>query len=412
MDKLQQLTEFAGNLGPQLQLQLEWVRDVQQAAVSHAKEEIQTRILGASPLALGLGALGVSVGIALPAWWYIRSYGSYFPNNGLKFDLPPKDLYPFKHRWMTLDINYQTDKITVEPIDDPTKTDLPCIHYIDENSDDDNDREQKLCFIMFHGNPTWSFLYRKIVSKLSPKYRCICIDCPGFGLSTAPSNYTFTTLEHSEVLHSVIKKIDNQRKIGNIISIHQDWGGPTGFDVILKLQQQNGKNIIGMVIGNTFAWNINKLDRFDMYMFSKIIGGFIGRIFNYGLNLTVPFFFNTGFEKKNEMSDDEWYYYKKPFENAKSRKGVTKWADQIFKTPKVLTRIEGNLPKVFKSVKVLFCWGMKDFGLDARMLHRFEQTFPNHKTVEFENANHFWQQDVGDEASEHILTWTSTEFNT
>ena len=379
---------------------VEWVKDVKN---------------NASPLTLGLAAVGTTVAIILPMYWYIGSFGSYRPNQGQKFELPPKSLYPFKHRWMTLDINYSKNTIKVESIDDPKNTNLPCIHYIDENSDNnDVDSDKKLCFIMFHGNPTWSFLYRKIIKQLSPKYRCISIDCPGFGLSTAPGKYSFRTQEHSDVLYQVISEIDKQRKIGNIITIQQDWGGPIGFDVMLKLKQFNNKNIIGMVLGNTFCWNISKYERFDLYMFSRIIfSGCISRIFNYAFNLILPLFWISGFYSKNKMSKDILYWYNEPFRNRKSRQGIIVWPHEVFGATRLLTRIETIVPKVFgNNVKVLFCWGLKDRALNVPFMHRFQKMFKNCKKVEFKNGGHYWQEDCGGEAAQYILQWTNQQFKT
>lgn len=54
-------------------------------------------------------------------------------------------------------------------------------HYIREG------RGPTLVFL--HGNPTWSFLYRKIVHALREDYECIALDLPGFGLSRPPVPY-------------------------------------------------------------------------------------------------------------------------------------------------------------------------------------------------------------------------------
>ena len=53
------------------------------------------------------------------------------------------------------------------------------MHYIDEG--------HGTPIIFFHGNPTWSFLYRNIITRLRGKFRCIAVDYLGFGLSEHPS---------------------------------------------------------------------------------------------------------------------------------------------------------------------------------------------------------------------------------
>src|SRR5262245_43394003 len=64
------------------------------------------------------------------------------------------------------------------------------VHYVDEG--------QGPVFLAMHGNPTWSFLYRHIINGLKDRFRCIALDSPGFGLSTAPEGYGYTTAEHSK----------------------------------------------------------------------------------------------------------------------------------------------------------------------------------------------------------------------
>ena len=65
------------------------------------------------------------------------------------------------------------------------------VHYIDEGFGPT---------LLLHSNPTWSFLYRHLILRLSDRFRCVALDYPGFGLSTAAPGYGFTPREHSDVL--------------------------------------------------------------------------------------------------------------------------------------------------------------------------------------------------------------------
>ena len=58
------------------------------------------------------------------------------------------------------------------------------VHYVDEGDGP--------VLLLMHGNPTYSFLYRELITGLQNTFRCIAIDYPGFGLSTAPPGYRFT----------------------------------------------------------------------------------------------------------------------------------------------------------------------------------------------------------------------------
>lgn len=58
------------------------------------------------------------------------------------------------------------------------------VHYVDEG--------RGPVLLMLHGQRTWSFLFRHLIERLRDEFRCVALDYPGFGLSTAPSGYGFT----------------------------------------------------------------------------------------------------------------------------------------------------------------------------------------------------------------------------
>jgi haloalkane dehalogenase len=76
------------------------------------------------------------------------------------------------------------------------------LHYLDEG--------QGPTLLLLHGNLTWSFLYRHLVQQLAPHFRCIALDYPGFGLSTAGPGYGFTPREHSQVVEQFVDQLGLQ----------------------------------------------------------------------------------------------------------------------------------------------------------------------------------------------------------
>lgn len=75
-----------------------------------------------------------------------------------------RGLYPFESRWF----------------DSPSGR----MHYIDEGHGPP--------IVFFHGNPTWSFLYRNVITRLRGQFRCIAMDYLGFGLSEHPGDFGYT----------------------------------------------------------------------------------------------------------------------------------------------------------------------------------------------------------------------------
>ena len=90
------------------------------------------------------------------------------------------------------------------------------MQYVDYGDHD------KLPTIFLHGNPTWSFFYRKLILSLSDKFRCVAPDHLGCGLSDKPSAQAFTyNLEgHSKNLLELV----NDLGISKFNLVVHDWG--------------------------------------------------------------------------------------------------------------------------------------------------------------------------------------------
>ena len=101
---------------------------------------------------------------------------------------------------------------------------LPRVHYVDEGP-----RGGRV-ILCLHGEPSWSFLYRKMVPILTEAgYRVIVPDFIGFGKSdkyTNPDNYNHEM--HCMTLRKLLDHLD----VKDITLVCQDWGGLTGLSVV------------------------------------------------------------------------------------------------------------------------------------------------------------------------------------
>ncbi len=84
--------------------------------------------------------------------------------------------------------------------------------------------------LLLHGQPTWSYLYRKVIAELGSRgHRVIAPDNIGFGRSDKPTDRLAYTLEgHIAWLGSLVRSLDLRR----ITGVFQDWGGPIGFGLL------------------------------------------------------------------------------------------------------------------------------------------------------------------------------------
>lgn len=98
------------------------------------------------------------------------------------------------------------------------------MHYLDEGPKDGE------VILMLHGQPVWSYLYRKMIKELVPRgYRCIAPDMIGMGKSDKPIKEKYHTYDrHCENTLAFIKALD----LKNITAFIQDWGSVIGTRVI------------------------------------------------------------------------------------------------------------------------------------------------------------------------------------
>jgi len=256
------------------------------------------------------------------------------------------------------------------------------VHYVDEGKGP--------IILMLHGNPTWSFLYRKMITALKSDFRIITPDYPGFGLSPTPQDYDFLPSTQSDIIELFIQKL----ALKDIIIVMQDWGGPIGLNFATK----HPHLIKGMVIGNTWAW---PLKRSGQKIFSLVMGGLIGRWMAHSFQGVWHVFMKKGFI--NSPSKEELQMYKAPFIEGENYKQTAIFPKELWNSSIFLSKIESSLYKL-KEKPVLFSWGNKDFAFQQPELKIFKSLFPNHQ-VKLLNASHFWQDEKGELAAQYVKAW-------
>src|SRR3954464_7432679 len=133
-------------------------------------------------------------------------------------------LYPFASQW----------------------ADLPGgrMHYLDDGPDALSDRAAPT-LLFVHGNPTWSFHWRRLIMALKPNYRCVAPDHIGCGLSEKPPRL-LSLDEHIENLGGLVRKLD----LEHITLIAQDWGGAIGLGAMQRMPER----LASIILFNTGAF--------------------------------------------------------------------------------------------------------------------------------------------------------------
>ena len=260
------------------------------------------------------------------------------------------------------------------------------VHYIDEGDGP--------VFLALHGNPTWSFLYRHIVHGLTDRFRCVALDYPGFGLSTAPAGYRYTIAEHARVVDGFVEQL----ALRQVTLMVQDWGGPVGFWVATRHPEW----FRAFVIGNSWAWPLRG-DR-STELFSKVLGSSVlGGLLVRRADVFVNVFMRGGIRRK-KLTPAERLMYKRPHPTPDSRLPVHVMPREILAANDLLADVEHGLARVADK-PALIVWGDKDPGFKEAHRLRWERTFTNHRTQILRGASHYIQEDAPDEIVTAIKDW-------
>ncbi len=259
------------------------------------------------------------------------------------------------------------------------------IHYVDEG--------EGATLLLLHGNPTWSFLYRGIIEGLRDRFRCVALDYPGFGLSSAREGYGFTPAEHADIVERFLLALD----LSDATLMVQDWGGPIGLGVAAR----HPGRFRALVIGNTWGWPVIHNPRFEL--FSRMVGGlpgkFLIRNFNAFVNLLVPAGVRRGRLPKEVMAA-----YRGPFSQRSFRQPTYVFPREILGSSDYLAEVERGLGRLAK-LPVLIVWGDRDPAFREAERSRFERTFPDHRTAILRGVGHFIQEDAAEEIVAEISNW-------
>lgn len=258
------------------------------------------------------------------------------------------------------------------------------VHYIDEGTGP--------TLLLLHGNPTWSFLYRHIVLKLAPHFRCIALDYPGFGLSSAGNDYRFTPREHSDV----VEKFVEQLGLTDLRIMVQDWGGPIG----LGFAGRRPELVHSLIIGNTFAWPVDRSK--GMSLFSKIFGSGLARFLIRRFNLLAKWLIPAGTNRK--LTGAELAAYMGPFPTPDSRLPTWIFPKEILGSKAYLTEVETGLARL-KEKPALIVWGEADGAFRTPDRLRLMEHFPNHQVCLLAGKKHFIQENAPHEICAAILNW-------
>lgn len=268
------------------------------------------------------------------------------------------------------------------------------MHYLDEG-----DKNAPPVLLM-HGEPSWSFLYRKMIPGIvAGGLRAVAPDLIGFGKSDKPTDReVYTYQRHMDWMTAWLKAVDLQ----NITLFCQDWGGLLG----LRLATENQERFARIVAGNTFlptgtqgavAMPQAFMDWRNFSQQAKRLP--IGRIIK-----------NACFHK---LSPEVVRGYEAPFPDESFKAGARQFPALVPITPDDPAR-EANeraWEVLSKWEKPFLCtWGQADPIMAGADLI-FRRRVPGAKKqphVRMDDAHHFLQEDKGEDLAQIVVDFVKS----
>ncbi len=175
------------------------------------------------------------------------------------------------------------------------------MHYLDEGP------REGAPVVCFHGEPSWAYLYRKMLPPLvAAGHRVIVPDLIGFGRSDKPTDRRWYTFDrHSELIAEVLGALD----LHNATVVVQDWGGPIG----LRWATENADRVSALMIMNTglFTGHVSK--------------GFMAWRNFAEKNPDLPVGFVIQSATTTQLSEDVVAAYDAPFPTTESKAGAAQF---------------------------------------------------------------------------------------
>ena len=255
--------------------------------------------------------------------------------------------------------------------------------YLDEGP---RDRE---IVVMLHGNPSWSYYWRTLVSGLSDKYRCIVPDHIGMGFSDKPddADYDYTLQSRVDDVEALLKHLGITGPV--TLAVH-DWGGMIGFGWALSHAAQ----VKRLVVTNTAAFPLPQAKPMPWQIA-------LGRDWKFGALIIRAFnAFSSGASYlgvERRMPADVRRAYVSPYNNWKNRISTVRFMQDIPLGPQdkawpLLEEAGRRLPE-FADRPVFLGWGLKDFVFDKHFLAGFRAALPDAEVHAYDDAGHYVLED-------------------
>ncbi|MDX6582402.1 MAG: haloalkane dehalogenase [Solirubrobacterales bacterium] len=249
--------------------------------------------------------------------------------------------------------------------------------------------------VFFHGEPTWSYLWRKVIGPVRDAgHRCIAPDYAGFGRSDKPTDLGWYSYDrHCELTATLLEDLD----LRDATAVVHDWGGPIG----LRLAVEHPDRIARLVIMDTGLFT-GEQPMSDAW---KAFRDFVERTEDLPISFLVKGACARG------MADDVVAAYDAPFPTPESKAGARAFPLMLPTSPEMPGAAAGK--RVLEALRTderpkLHLWADSDPIIPFKVGERFAAAINAEPPEKVDNASHFLQEDAGEQIGERIAAWLAS----
>ena len=290
---------------------------------------------------------------------------------------PVRELFPFESKFLDL-------------------PDGNRMHYVDEGETDGEGADAGESIVFAHGNPTWSFLYRRFIDHYRDTHRAVAMDHIGFGLSTKPTDAAYYSIEtHARNFGALMDHLD----LRDVTLVIPDWGGPIAMGWAIEHRERIKRLVVLDTMLGVSRVRVS-LPWWFMLMRKRPLGELL-----YGrLNLFVRGFVER-MGTQRSLTEAERTAYRLPFRSAAERAGVVAFPRLIPQRPgdptyDLLRRIEETVAEW--ELPALVVWADADAGFSAEMARQAVALLRQADGPHFVPASHYLQEDAPAEIMQQI----------
>jgi haloalkane dehalogenase len=260
------------------------------------------------------------------------------------------------------------------------------MHHVDEGEGDP--------VLLLHGEPTWAYLYRRVIPQLAPAARVVAPDWFGFGRSDKPLDAEWYSYDaHYASLERLVEQLDLQR----ITLVVHDWGGPLGF----RLCAERPERIERLVVLNTGIL-AGRAPNEVWLRFREMVRR-VGTDIQPGRMVQAA--------TARELAEEVVAAYDAPFPTPESRVGVVRFPELLPTEPGhpsfgAMSAVAEAMRSWAKPTLVFF--GDSDPIFPPQAAERVAAYLHGACLPPVERAGHFVQEDDGEEVGQRIANWLAS----